>query len=446
MIKLVKENKGIDLTQATVKGEQGGYYIPSIDDGKLIWTPSEEGMPAVPAADITGPQGERGERGEQGIQGIQGPQGIEGPRGLQGEKGERGEQGLPGIQGEPGVEGPRGMQGEKGDRGEQGLPGPQGIQGPRGPKGDKGDDGTSVTILGSYDTLEDLVAAHPTGEIGDSYMIESNLYIWSATEEKWLNVGTIRGPEGPQGERGPRGYTGEPGAQGERGPAGPRGYQGEQGLRGFTGERGPQGPQGEQGLRGEKGEPGTGIAILGSYATAEELAAAHPTGEVGQGYLIGEILHVWDETEQTWIAVGTIKGPKGDKGDKGDKGEPGEPGETPDLTNYATKNYVNNAIDAIDIPDNTPIATTQVAGKVKPDGVTIIIERDGTISAIGGGGGGGADIQEVYVGTEEPTDNNILLWLNPNDGNETVAASVEYVDEIVGDFSAALDILNGEVI
>ena len=35
-----------------------------------------------------------------------------------------------------------------------------------------------------------------------------------------------------------------------------------------------------------------------------------------------------------------------------------------------------------------PIATTTTAGKVKPDGTTITITDDGTISAVGGGGGG----------------------------------------------------------
>lgn len=35
---------------------------------------------------------------------------------------------------------------------------------------------------------------------------------------------------------------------------------------------------------------------------------------------------------------------------------------------------------------DVPIATTQVAGKVKPDGTTITVTDDGTISAVGGGG------------------------------------------------------------
>ena len=42
-------------------------------------------------------------------------------------------------------------------------------------------------------------------------------------------------------------------------------------------------------------------------------------------------------------------------------------------------------------PGDIPIATTTTAGKVKPDGTTITITDDGTISAVGGGGGGNDD-------------------------------------------------------
>lgn len=37
---------------------RGGYYIPVVDaDGDLSWTPSKEGMPAVPTVNIKGPRG-----------------------------------------------------------------------------------------------------------------------------------------------------------------------------------------------------------------------------------------------------------------------------------------------------------------------------------------------------------------------------------------------------
>ena len=43
-----------------------------------------------------------------------------------------------------------------------------------------GKDGTGVNILGSYDTFDELVAAHPTGAPGDAYLIYGQLYVWSA--------------------------------------------------------------------------------------------------------------------------------------------------------------------------------------------------------------------------------------------------------------------------
>lgn len=63
-------------------------------------------------------------------------------------------------------------------------------------KGEDGKDGTSVTILGSYDTLAQLQAAHPTGSAGDSYMVGDDLYVWSVTASAWVDVGQIRGDDG----------------------------------------------------------------------------------------------------------------------------------------------------------------------------------------------------------------------------------------------------------
>lgn len=63
--------------------------------------------------------------------------------------------------------------------------------------GEKGADGTSVTILGSYNTLAELQAAHPTGSLGDAYMVSGDLYVWNGSA--WGDVGQIQGPQGPQG-------------------------------------------------------------------------------------------------------------------------------------------------------------------------------------------------------------------------------------------------------
>ena len=63
--------------------------------------------------------------------------------------------------------------------------------------GAKGETGTSVTILGSYNTLADLEAAHPTGNAGDSYLVAGYLYVWNGTA--WQNVGQIKGDQGDTG-------------------------------------------------------------------------------------------------------------------------------------------------------------------------------------------------------------------------------------------------------
>src|SRR5690606_13620659 len=72
-----------------------------------------------------------------------------------------------------------------------------------GVKGDKGDPGTGINILGSYDSYEDLVDAHPTGNEGDAYLVQGDLYVWDGSQ--WLNVGNIQGPQGDKGDEGDKG-------------------------------------------------------------------------------------------------------------------------------------------------------------------------------------------------------------------------------------------------
>lgn len=97
-----------------------------------------------------------------------------------------------------------------------GLPGKDGEQGP------EGQPGKSIAIMGHFDTLALLAAAHPTGTLGDGYLIGTGdtpreLGIWSVEDGgKWINVGVIQGPPGKQGIPGPIGI-GRPGEKGPRG-------------------------------------------------------------------------------------------------------------------------------------------------------------------------------------------------------------------------------------
>ncbi len=100
-------------------------------------------------------------------------------------------------------------------------------------------------------------------------------------------------------------------------PAGP---QGEQGPAGPVGPAGPQGPQGPQ---GPAGQDGTGVQIVGTVATVNNLPASGSPGDLyivqadGNGY-------VWDG--MAWTNVGQIQGPQGPQGAPGPQGPVGATG------------------------------------------------------------------------------------------------------------------------
>lgn len=69
-----------------------------------------------------------------------------------------------------------------------------------------------LRVLDRYTTYDLLVAAHPTGEAGEAYVVgteaDNVVYIWGEDVLAWVNIGPIIGPPGPQGN---------PGAKGEQG-------------------------------------------------------------------------------------------------------------------------------------------------------------------------------------------------------------------------------------
>ena len=85
-----------------------------------------------------------------------------------------------------------GTQGPKGDKGDPGAQGPAGV------------DGRSFTIKDVYATLAALRAAFPTGN-EYAYQVtaeNSEIFIWSDSENDWVSVGAIQGPSGKDGEDG----------------------------------------------------------------------------------------------------------------------------------------------------------------------------------------------------------------------------------------------------
>lgn len=65
-------------------------------------------------------------------------------------------------------------------------------------RGPEGPEGNGLEILDVYPTLSDLQTAHPTGSPGDAYQVGSSssfiLYIWSASQNAWVNAGSLSSP------------------------------------------------------------------------------------------------------------------------------------------------------------------------------------------------------------------------------------------------------------
>lgn len=89
------------------------------------------------------------------------------------------------------------------------------------------------------------------------------------------------------------------------------------------GPTGPTGPTGPQGVQGPTGAEGSGVRVLGQYATVELLEADNPVGAVGDGYLVGADLYVWSDLNQEWFNGGTFVGDTGPTGPQGVTGPTG---------------------------------------------------------------------------------------------------------------------------
>ena len=149
--------------------------------------------------------------------------------------------------------------GARGPVGSQGRDGIQGLQGLQGFTGQVGPAGSGVSILGSYNNFSDLTTNHPTGAIGDAYLVLGDLYVWNATHNVWQNVGAIAGVQGLQGITG-IGLQGLVGSQGLTGSQGIQGITGI-GLQGLTGAQGITGSKGEIGSQGIQGTAGISFSV-----------------------------------------------------------------------------------------------------------------------------------------------------------------------------------------
>lgn len=183
---------------------------------------------------VVGDAGEKGDTGDAFTYDDFTPEQLAGLKGDTGDTGPAGPKGDTGDKGETGVKGDKGDTGETGATGEKGEQGPKGDTGPAGAKGDTGATGIGTTIKGSYNTYQELVNAHPTGNDGDSYLVNGSLYVW--LNNVWENVGNIKGEKGDTGNTGSQGVKGDTGDSGVKGDTGATGPKGDTGATGATGQ------------------------------------------------------------------------------------------------------------------------------------------------------------------------------------------------------------------
>lgn len=95
------------------------------------------------------------------------------------------------------------------------------FKGPEGPQGEKGDPGTSLKILGSFNSVQEIELEFPEGsELDGGFLIGEEYYYWNILTETWENAGPLQGAKGDKGDTGPQGPAGPQGPQGIKGDSG----------------------------------------------------------------------------------------------------------------------------------------------------------------------------------------------------------------------------------
>ena len=322
--------------------------------------------------------------------------------------------------------------------------------------------GTRVaSIKGSYDTYAALVAAHPTGVEGDAYLVgsPSHVYVWDPEKSEWHDGGAFSAIEGPKGPKGDKGDKGEKGDTGDTGPTGATGPKGDKGNTGATGATGPagadgkdgkdgkdgldgsaatiqigtvsqgvspgvtnsgtskdavlnfvlqKGDKGDKGDKGEDGKDGRSFSIKAQYPTEAALRAAHPTGQDGDAYFVGDDenpdLYVWLTDDADWYNSGKLAGIKGDKGDKGDAG-------------FSPVASVSKSGDTVTIVIRDSTGQTTETVKDGKDGVDGQNGSDGADGKDGQDGSDGVGIVSIDF-KETDQDGNNVYTITLSDGND----------------------------
>jgi len=232
-----------------------------------------------------------------------------------------------------------------------------------GKDGADGKDGKSLDIIKILTEDDDAIPAADNTSLGKAYVdLDKNVFVNIANS--WVNAGKFTGEQGEIGLPGhnlrPKGtiesvnQLPNPALEGvEEGDAYVIAstklmYVLVDGL-----WNGPFDFIGPEGKDGPQGAPGALMPIKGTFVSMTALQAAHPTGELGDAYMLIDPsaqpeplrnLAIWSPEQATWVDTGPA-------GIRGEKGEPGKDSTVPGVKGDKGSQWL--ILDEVDEPSNT---------------------------------------------------------------------------------------------
>ena len=258
---------------------------------------------------------------------------------------------------------------------------------------------------GAADRAEDAAERSEAAVVHAPVVIDGYWNIWDTESGEYVSTGVeAQGPQGEQGIQGDKGDTGEQGPQGIQGEKGDKGDTGEQGPQGLKGDKGDTGDTGAAGPKGDKGDKGD-TGAQGPQGEKGDTGAQGPKGETGATGPQGE------------------QGPKGDTGERGPQGATGQAGA--DGTTFTPA-----------VSPEGVISWTNDGGKTNPQSVNIKGPQGETGATGAQGPKGDTGDSGVYVGTETPTNPDVIVWVDPSGQGDDLQSEI---DELKSGINAKVD-------